>query len=193
MSASSALSRPLSTSTANTTNTANSAYTNTDTGNTLSGSPREKPKNMNTSPDRSSQANGHDHGGENGLPVPATAGGTAKEVKHSFARRLSHRALHTSPSFFSINMGTGISSILLHNFPYKAYWLAILGDIVFVLNVVIFVVLLFMTIYRHLKFKNSFRITLQHVTASMFWGCFPMGFVTIVVSTKTLRWFDALS
>lgn len=82
-------------------------------------------------------------------------------------------------------MGTGISSILLHNFPYHARWLEILGDIVFVLNVVMFVVLLFLTAYRHLKFKNSFRITLEHVTASMFWGCFPMGFVTIVVSLES--------
>lgn len=115
------------------------------------------------------------------LPGPATA------ARAGWARRLNYRALHTSPSFFSINMGTGIASILLHNFPYHARWLRILGDIVFVLNVVIFVVLLALTLYRHLKFKNSFRITLDHVTASMFWGCFPMGFVTIVVSPPSRR------
>lgn len=154
----SALSRPLSASTANTANTSHS----------LSGS--KERRTMTPSPDR--------NGGGSALPPPAAA--TA--ARSGLARRFNYRALHTSPSFFSINMGTGIASILLHNFPYHARWLRILGDIVFVLNVVIFVVLLFLTAYRYLKFKGSFRITLDHVTASMFWGCFPMGFVTIVVS-----------
>lgn len=166
----SALSRALSTSTATT--------TTTNTANTLSGSPKEGRRNMTPSPE---QNDGGDHDNTNGLPLPAQA---AVAARASLNRRLNYRALHTSPSFFSINMGTGISSILLHNFPYNAHWLQILGTIVFVLNVVIFVILLFLTVYRHLKFKNSFRITLDHVTASMFWGCFPMGFVTIVVSTK---------
>lgn len=125
-------------------------------------------------------------GNPDGLPQHSVA------QQASLLKRFNYKALHTSPSFFSINMGTGITSILLHNFPYKAFWLEILGVIVFVLNVVIFVVLLFLTIFRHVKFKNSFRVLLDHKTASMFWGCFPMGFVTIVVRIQRFRDFISI-
>lgn len=96
--------------------------------------------------------------------------------------RLEKAILHTPPSLFSINMGTGISSILLHNFPYRARWLEYLGTIVFVLNVVIFVVLLVATVARYTIWRGVWRIVAKHNVAGMFWGCLPMGFATIVVS-----------
>lgn len=98
--------------------------------------------------------------------------------RSTFARA----ALHCTPALFSINMGTGISSILLHNFPYPARWLEYLGIIVFVLNIVIFVVLLVLTVARFVMFRGLWSAISKHTVAGMFWGCFPMGFVTIVVS-----------
>jgi tellurite resistance protein TehA-like permease len=89
-------------------------------------------------------------------------------------------ALNTPPSFFSINMGCGIASILLHHFPYPATWLQYLGTIVFVLNVVVFVLLLLATIARYLFFSGVWSVVTKHNVAGLFWGTFPMGFVTIV-------------
>jgi tellurite resistance protein TehA-like permease len=78
-------------------------------------------------------------------------------------------------------MGTGIASILLHNFPYPARWLRYLGTIVFVLNVAVFVLLLGATVARYALWP-VWRTVAHHKVAGMFWGCFPMGFATIVVS-----------
>ncbi|GMK57176.1 hypothetical protein CspeluHIS016_0400100 [Cutaneotrichosporon spelunceum] len=89
-------------------------------------------------------------------------------------------ALHTPPSFFSINMGCGMASILLYRFPFPAAWLRYLGIAVFVLNVVVFVLLLLATIARYLFYKGVWRAVANHNLAGLFWGTFPMGFVTIV-------------
>ncbi|TKA65472.1 hypothetical protein B0A55_09354 [Friedmanniomyces simplex] len=42
-----------------------------------------------------------------------------------------------TPSWFSVTMGTGIVSTLLHNLPYSARWLSYLSYVVFALNVVL--------------------------------------------------------
>ena len=42
-----------------------------------------------------------------------------------------------TPSWFTVNMGTGIVSSLLHNLPYQAHWLTYLSYVVFALNVVL--------------------------------------------------------
>jgi hypothetical protein len=105
-------------------------------------------------------------------------------------------ALHAVPAYFAINMGTGIASILLHNFPYPARWLEYLGVILFVLNVVAFVVICAFTLARYVCWKGIFSVVLKHNVASMFWGCFPMGFTTIIVSERkrlASRWQQALA
>lgn len=91
-------------------------------------------------------------------------------------------ALHTVPAYYAITMGTGISAILLHQFPYKARWLEYLGIIIFVLNVVCFVVITLFTFARYIFWSGVFRLVLKHNVASMFWGCMPMGGATIIVS-----------
>lgn len=81
-----------------------------------------------------------------------------------------------------MTMGTGITSILLYKFPYNAYWLRVLGIIVFVINVVLYSVLFILTIARYVFFRGVFGIVAKHNVAGFFWGCAPMGFTTIVVS-----------
>lgn len=103
--------------------------------------------------------------------------------RSTFTTTLRHHILHTTPAFFSINMGTGISSILLHNLPYNAAWLRRIGEIIFCLNVVVFAILLLMTTARYIMWPRVFRVTLEHPLQSMFWGTFPMGMSTIVVSS----------
>jgi tellurite resistance protein TehA-like permease len=124
--------------------------------------------------------------------VPRTGRSTRAERPHT-PPHLLHRqsgvlgwleraTLHTVPHYFAITMGTGISSILLHNFPYPARWLQYLGTIVFALNVLAFVVILAFTIARYACWTGVWGVVLKHNVTSMFWGCFPMGLATIIVS-----------
>ena len=96
--------------------------------------------------------------------------------------RLSQTCLNLPPSFFSLNMGTGITSILLHNLPYNATWLQRLGIVIFVLNIAIFVALVVGNLVRYVRWRGLFSTVASHPLAGMFWGCLPMGFATIVVS-----------
>lgn len=105
-----------------------------------------------------------------------------KESTNALLRRLDHACFNLTPGFFSLNMGTGITSILLYNFPYPADWLKTIGVIIFVLNIVIFAALALGNIMRYIRFKGVFVATLTHPAAGLFWGTLPMGFATIVVS-----------
>lgn len=95
---------------------------------------------------------------------------------------LEHACLNLSPSFFSLNMGTGITSILLYNLPYNGYWLQNLGIVIFVINILIFGLLLMGNGIRYLRWKGLFCAVACHPSAAMFWGTLPMGFATIIVS-----------
>lgn len=79
-------------------------------------------------------------------------------------------------------MGTGISSILLYNFPYPAEWLRILGIVLFIINVAVFALLSVGNVVRYVRYKGIFGRTLDTPAAGLFWGTLPMGFATIVVS-----------
>jgi len=80
-------------------------------------------------------------------------------------------------------MGTGIVSILLYNFPYPATWLQRLGIVIYAFNVVLFVCISMLTIFRYVVWKGLFTAVNTHVLTGMFWGCLPMGFATIVNMT----------
>lgn len=101
----------------------------------------------------------------------------------TFASGLRRRILHITPGWFAVNMGTGISSILLHNLPYNAPWLRVIATCIFVLNVAVFVVLASMTILRYIIWPRTFMVTLDHPLQSLFWGTLPMGLATIVNMT----------
>ena len=94
--------------------------------------------------------------------------------KQSILTRLDHACLNLPPSFFALNMGIGITSILRHNLPYNARWLQIIGTIIFVL-------LVFGNVIRYIRFKGLFGAVGNHLVSGMFWGCLSMGFTTIVV------------
>ncbi|TYJ51460.1 hypothetical protein B9479_007972 [Cryptococcus floricola] len=97
--------------------------------------------------------------------------------------RVLQALLNLTPAFFSLTMGTGIVSILLYDFPFSAHWLRVLAVVIFVFNVVLFLVLLFANIARFVIWKGLFAATLTHPVASMFWGTLPMGLVTLVNMT----------
>lgn len=107
-----------------------------------------------------------------------------RELTNGLIWKLDQACLKLPPAFFSLNMGTGITSILLYNLPYNTYWLQDLGIILFILNIIIFAVLAGGNVTRYLRWKGIFSAVACHPAAAMFWGTLPMGFATIVVCTS---------
>ncbi|OWZ59987.1 sulfite transporter [Cryptococcus neoformans] len=95
-------------------------------------------------------------------------------------RRVEHAILNISPAFFSFNMGTGITSILLYNLPFNGGWLRRLGVVVFIFNVVLFILFAVASVVRVLRWKGIFSATLKNPSSGLYWGTLPMGVITIV-------------
>ncbi|KAG5912708.1 hypothetical protein E4U61_008035, partial [Claviceps capensis] len=81
-----------------------------------------------------------------------------------------------APSWFAVNMGTGIVSATLHNLPYNGPWLQCISYIFFGLNVLLFVTFLGLSIARYTMYPRLWGAMIAHPGQSLFLGCFPMGF-----------------
>jgi tellurite resistance protein TehA-like permease len=86
----------------------------------------------------------------------------------------------TQYRWFSVNMGTGIASILLNTLPYNGAWLYYLSIIIFALNVLLFSLFCILTALRYMLYPQIFTAMIRHPVQSMFLGTFPMGFATII-------------
>lgn len=95
-------------------------------------------------------------------------------------RELRRITLNFTPSWFSVNMGTGISSILLHQLPYQFQGLGIISNVLFGLNVVLFLLFVAISVARYTIWPTMGPTMLFHPTQSLFLGTFAMGFATIV-------------
>lgn len=91
-----------------------------------------------------------------------------------------HVVLNFTPSWFSVTMGTGIVSILLHNFPYGARWLSWISIVIFGLNVLLFSLFTAVSIVRYTVFRGIWSCMLRHPVQSLFLGTIPMGLATII-------------
>ncbi|RMY20197.1 hypothetical protein D0866_12606 [Hortaea werneckii] len=85
-----------------------------------------------------------------------------------------------TPSWFSVTMGTGITSILLHNLPYNGIWLHYISYVLFALNVLLFTVFSLISLLRYTLYREIWHAMIQHPAQSLFIGTFPMGLATIV-------------
>ncbi|PNY27301.1 Sulfite efflux pump SSU1 [Tolypocladium capitatum] len=85
-----------------------------------------------------------------------------------------------TPSWFAVNMGTGIVSILLHNLPYNAAWLQRVSYVFFAANVGLFAAFLALSALRYALYPEIWWAMVSHPGQSLFLGCFPMGLATIV-------------
>lgn len=88
--------------------------------------------------------------------------------------------LNFTPSWFSVNMGTGVASILLHNLPYNGRWLYWISVAIFCLNIVLFLIFLAISVLRYVMFRGLFFFMIRHPVQSLFIGTFPMGLATII-------------
>ena len=82
--------------------------------------------------------------------------------------------------WFTINMGTGIVSILLHQLPYNGYWLSIISIIFFVLNVFLFILFSVISSLRYAMYPEIWNAVIRHPHQSLFLGAFPVGLATII-------------
>ena len=80
-------------------------------------------------------------------------------------------------------MGTGILSILLHTSPHKFRGEAIIGTVLYLLNVFLFTAFSVLSLARYTIFPWAFRRMLCHSSQSLFLGTIPMGLATIVNAT----------
>lgn len=103
-----------------------------------------------------------------------TPGHNRAAFEHSLHSRNRHGwrriVLNFTPSWFSITMGTGIVSILLHNLPYNARWLYWVSVVIFSLNVLLFCLFTIISILRYTLFSGLWSCMIQHPVQSLFLG-----------------------
>jgi tellurite resistance protein TehA-like permease len=97
----------------------------------------------------------------------------------SLLRKLDQK-LTSSSSWFSVNMGTGIVSILLHNLPYNGKWIYWISVIMFALNAVLFCIFFALSFLRYTLYPQIWGAMIRHPAQSLFLGTFPMGLATII-------------
>lgn len=83
-----------------------------------------------------------------------------------------------TPNWFTACMGTGIVSLMLPKLPLPGT--AAIGEGLWVLNMVLFVLFTLMSVARVMLYPADSRATLHHPVQSMFLGAIPMGLATIV-------------
>ncbi|KPI39631.1 Sulfite efflux pump SSU1 [Cyphellophora attinorum] len=77
-----------------------------------------------------------------------------------------------SPQWFTVTMGSGITSLLLYEFPYQARWLYWLSVAVFALHLGLCLLFATLTIIRFVLWPDLFGATLKHPVESNFAGAF---------------------
>lgn len=104
----------------------------------------------------------------------------SRSRSQKFHDEMRRATLHFTPSWFSVNMGTGITSILLYELPYQFKGLHIIADIIFGFNVLLFLLFLAISIARYTIWPQMGPLMLFHPSQSLFLGTFAMGMTTIV-------------
>lgn len=87
------------------------------------------------------------------------------------------------PSWFTINMGTGIISTLLYTLPHSFRGLPEIATAFYILNVMLFVIFAAVSITRYIMHPWIFYRMVRTPSITMFWGALPMGLCTIINGT----------
>ncbi|ORX90198.1 hypothetical protein K493DRAFT_381145 [Basidiobolus meristosporus CBS 931.73] len=85
---------------------------------------------------------------------------------------------HFTPSWFAVNMGTGITGILIANFPFPFRGMVIIGTIFYLANVCMFSLFSIVFIVRLFMFPEVIPAMLRHHQSLML-STIPMGLTTI--------------
>lgn len=84
-----------------------------------------------------------------------------------------------SPQWFTLTMGTGITSILLYQFPYGAHWLYWLSVVVFALHALLIILFTFISVARLVLFPKLLPTMLRHPVESCYLGAFPVSLLSL--------------
>ncbi|KAL2676711.1 hypothetical protein Neosp_010475 [[Neocosmospora] mangrovei] len=97
-------------------------------------------------------------------------------VNHRGWRRV---VLGFTPSWFTVTMGTGITSILLHNLPYNGRWLYWISVVIFSLNILLFV-----------SFLCTFPMGLSTIINMITFVCVPAWGARVAIFAWALWWIN---
>jgi len=106
-------------------------------------------------------------------------------TKHFLFPFHTHKNLHSvinhfTPNWFAVTMGTGVIPLILHNWSFHSPFLTNMEKIIWIYNIILFSLFSLTLILRCLFYKDSLARTLSHPQLAMFFGCIPMGLITIV-------------
>ncbi|KAH6696764.1 sulfite efflux pump SSU1 [Leptodontidium sp. MPI-SDFR-AT-0119] len=113
-------------------------------------------------------------------PLPATIKSRSRRIVRNF-----------TPSWFAITMGTGIIAVLLFRLPYNGKWLYELSIIIFVFDLILFVLFCLISALRYLLYPEIWSAMLNHPTESLFLGTCPMGLgilIQMIVNVCVPAW-----
>ncbi|KAB8077286.1 voltage-dependent anion channel [Aspergillus leporis] len=85
-----------------------------------------------------------------------------------------------SPSWFSTTMGTGMAGILFHLIPFEHVALHYIAIAFFLLNVLLFALVLGMSALRYALYPEIWKVMIQDPVNSLFLATCPMGFATLI-------------
>lgn len=90
------------------------------------------------------------------------------------------------PFWFVIVVGSGITSTILHSFPYEAMWLRVFSYFTFAIGLSAFAILVLLLVanmihcIRHKSVSFYFSKYLKDSRNNVYWGFLPMGLGTII-------------
>ncbi|KAI0088030.1 voltage-dependent anion channel-domain-containing protein [Irpex rosettiformis] len=89
---------------------------------------------------------------------------------------------HFTPAWFAVIMGTGIVSILWHNYPYDgpSKTFTVFTYTFFFLNLTLFLIFNVLTVARYIIFPDIWSLMIRHPVQSLYLGCYPMGLTTLI-------------
>ncbi len=88
-----------------------------------------------------------------------------------------------TPSWFSVIMGTGVLSTLIHQAPHQFRGMEDIGTALYLLNCFLFVLFLGISVTRYIMFPYVWRHLIRYPPQCFFLGTLPCGLSTIVAAT----------
>jgi len=93
--------------------------------------------------------------------------------------------------WFAITMGTGVIGVLLYKLPYNGKWLYELSIIIFVFDLVLYLLFCLISALRYTLYPELWSAMLNHPTESLFLGACPMGLgilIQLIVDVCVPAW-----
>ncbi|KAG9239143.1 voltage-dependent anion channel [Amylocarpus encephaloides] len=112
--------------------------------------------------------------------------GTLRTTKESLHGDMSirNRIHHFTWAWFAMTMSTGGISLLLSKTPHKFQGLMTIGQIIFILDIVCFLVFTSIITTRFILFRHTLKSSLSHPTESLFFPTFWISTVNILSNTQ---------